>query len=222
MTTVTAREPMQDFISEDEADKFEGWLRCQGFDRAALKPDELGMWRALYDETRVTNAPVGLMSLKPLAPGEYRYAVALREGPDLWLTLWVRRSPKGEFFVMVPRDGEWDPHTSYHLDGSLHSKSYGRALSASRKKPQPLTGPFHGTEHLGAHGGHGPKRVGAICDPTAFSGVVEFPPGVLGPRHGSVAVDLIEPGCEPIPFDHIIRQDFHDTVPSLVIRIGRA
>jgi hypothetical protein len=29
--------------------------------------------------------------------------MAVREGSDLWLTLWVRRSWRGEFFVMVPR-----------------------------------------------------------------------------------------------------------------------
>ena len=29
-------------------------------------------------------------------PGEHRYAVAVREGSDLWLTLWVRRSREGE------------------------------------------------------------------------------------------------------------------------------
>ncbi len=37
------------------------------------------------------------MKLAPIV-GEHRYAVAVREGTDLWLTLWVRRSPKGEFF----------------------------------------------------------------------------------------------------------------------------
>ncbi len=27
---------------------------------------------------------------------EYRYAAAVREGADLWLTTWVRRAPKGD------------------------------------------------------------------------------------------------------------------------------
>ena len=62
---------------------------------------------------RCAAAPkIGLMKLQPL-PGEYRYAVALREGSDLWLTLWVRRSRKGEFFIMLPTsDRDRDPHTS--------------------------------------------------------------------------------------------------------------
>jgi len=52
---------------------------------------------------------------------------------------------------------------------------------------------------LGAYYGHG-KGSGAVCDPGAFTGVVEVPPGILGPRHGGVTVDVVEPGHEPAPF----------------------
>jgi hypothetical protein len=44
------------------------------------------------------------------------------------------------------------------------------------------------TEHLGIYAGHG-KSIGAICNSSDFSGVVEVEPGVLGPRNGWVAVD---------------------------------
>jgi hypothetical protein len=102
----------QDFISEDDLKTFEGWLRYQAIDAATVTSDELEMWRSLFDEVRqrsLANPKVGLMKLKPV-PGEYRYAVAVREGSDLWLTLWVRRSLKGEYFVMVPRaDRDRDP-----------------------------------------------------------------------------------------------------------------
>jgi hypothetical protein len=68
---------------------------------------------------------VGRMKLKPMIPGEYRYAVAIRDDSGLSLTLWVKRSPKGEFFVMAPRaEPGWDPHVSYHEDGTFHSKSF--------------------------------------------------------------------------------------------------
>ena len=43
------------------------------------------------------------MKLKLLPAGEHRYAVAIQEGSDLWLTLWIRRNAKPELFVMVPR-----------------------------------------------------------------------------------------------------------------------
>jgi hypothetical protein len=210
-----------EFISEDDLETFEGWLRYQGFDAATLTPDDLAEWRGMFDEVRKRSsvtAKVGLMKLQPV-PGEHRYAVAVREGSDLWLALWVRRSRKGEFFVMVPRgDRDWDPHTSYHLDGALHMKSFDHKIAPPQKR-QPLTGAFKGTEHLGANLGHGPKRVGAICDPTAFSGVVEVAPGVLGSRHGAVVVDLVEPGCEPISWPNARKEVFQDTIPWVVIRI---
>ena len=31
---------------------------------------------------------------------------------------------------------------------------------------------------------------------------------VLGPRHGTVVVDLIAPGCQPMPWDGVIQQEF--------------
>ena len=37
------------------------------------------------------------------------------------------------------------------------------------------------------YAGHG-KGSGAICDPSAFTGVVEVPPGILGPKHGGVTM----------------------------------
>jgi hypothetical protein len=209
-------------ISEDDLSTLEGWLRYQGIDAAAVTPDELEMWRDAFSEVRqraLATPRVGLMKLKAIQ-GEHRYAVAVRDGSDLWLTLWVRRSRKSEFFVMVPRANDgWDPHTSYHLDGTLHMKSYGTKLDVQQR--QPLTGSFRGTEHLGAYLGHSPKSVGAVCDPTAFSGVVVVAPGVLGPRQGSLIVDLVEPDCDPIPCENVIQQEvFRELTPWVVIRVA--
>jgi hypothetical protein len=92
---------VQKFISEDDLDTFEGWLRYQAVDAETATPEELAMWRGLFDEVKERSSAtpkVGLMKLRPV-PGEHRYAVALRDGSHLWLTLWVRRSRKGEFFV---------------------------------------------------------------------------------------------------------------------------
>ena len=144
-----------------------------------------------------------------MKPSEYQYAVAVRDGPDLWLTVRVRRSPKGEFFVSVPRlrDKRWDPHVSYHRDGRFHSKRYDRI--GLKTELQPLGGRFRGTEHLGAcNGARDPKRVGAVCKPDAFTGVLEVPLDALGPHDGTIVVDLVEPGCNPIPwvFDEIARK----------------
>jgi hypothetical protein len=213
---------MTEFISENDLDTFEGWLKYQAVDATELTSDELAMWRGLYEEGRKAAAnKVGLMKLRPV-PGEHRYAVAVREGPDLFLTAWVRRSRRGEFFLMIPRGvSDWDPHTSYHIDGTLHMKSFGRKVLTQKR--QSLTRPFRGTEHLGTYGGHGPKTVGAICDPAAFSGVVEVAAGVFGPRDGLVAVDLVEPGSEPRDLNPRVvqqREVFRDFVPWVVIRIA--
>ena len=162
-----------------------------------MTPEQLTEWQGLFDELmerRKTSPKVGLMKLQPV-PGDQKYAVAIRDGSELWLTLWVRCSRKGEIFVMYPRpDRDWDAHASYHLDGTLHQKSYGHVgISVKR---QPLTEAFRGSEHLGLYSGHGPKSTGAVCDPKAFDGVIIVEPGILGPAQGSVGVDLVEPGYE--------------------------
>ncbi len=210
------------FISEDDLQNFEGWSRYQCLDLSS--PEELERWRGVFDEMRQRSSgspKVGLMKLKP-TPGEYRYAVAVRDA-GLWLALWVRRSPKGEFFVLMPRpDRLWDIHTSYHLDGTFHMKSDGRTVLPKQKR-QPLTGAFRGNESLGSFAGYGPKSVGAICDPTAFSGVVESPPGILGPRDGQITVELIEPNGEPAAFpwrEVATRKVFRDVVPWVVVTVG--
>src|SRR5215475_13750218 len=103
---------MLEFISEDKLKTFDGWLKYQNFDGKPTTPEELKKLREVFDEVlkRASAIPkVGLMKLQPV-PGEYRYAVSVRDGSDLWLTLWVRRSRKGEFFVMLPRgERDWDP-----------------------------------------------------------------------------------------------------------------
>jgi hypothetical protein len=97
---------------------------------------------------------------------------------------------------MTPRgDRDWDPHASYHLDGTFHRKSYGATFSPEKR--QPLTAAFRESEHLRLYMGHGTKNIGAVCDPAAFDGVVIVEPGILGPRDGSVGVDLVEPSYEP-------------------------
>jgi hypothetical protein len=159
------------------------------------------------------------MKIQPV-PGEDLYAVAVREGTDLWLVLWVRRSRKGEFFVMIPRgDRKWDVHASYHRNGTRNMKSYGQKVLRPDKR-QPLTGNFRGGESLFANTGYAPN---AVCDPAAFSEVVQVAPGVLGPHDGTVTIDVVEPGVDPPPFAwaNIVQREFiRDKPPWVVITIG--
>ena len=39
---------MREFISEDDLDTFEGWLRCQAIDAATAPPEVLAMWRSIF------------------------------------------------------------------------------------------------------------------------------------------------------------------------------
>jgi hypothetical protein len=131
-----------------------------------------------------------LTTLPPQGAAEYRYAVAVRDGDNPWLVLWIRRSRNGEVFVMKPGgDRDWDIDTSYHRDGTVHMKSYGRRMIQSYPR-QPPAGKFRGTEHLGADYGFVSRGVGAICELSDFSGMVEMPIGVLGLVSGGVSVDL--------------------------------
>lgn len=215
---------MDDFISDDDLLTFEGFLRYQVVDPDTTAKDQLEQWHQIFEESLErckASQKVGLMKLQPV-PGEEKYAVAIREGSDLWLTLWVRCSRKGEVFVMYPRaERDWDAHASYHLDGTLHQKSHGRVMEPVLKR-QPLTAAFTGAETLGVYGGHG-KSSGAVCNPAAFTGVVAVEPGILGPRHGAIAIDLIGPGAEPIPFiGKVVQQQTftRGNRPSVDITIG--
>jgi hypothetical protein len=219
----------QEFNSEDDPDTFEGWMRCQAVDIETLTPSDKEMWYGYYIESKersLASRKVGLMNLEP-KPCEYQYAVAVREGINLWLILWIRTSQKGEIFILIPQsylipqgNRKWDPHTSYHSDGTLHWKSFGKARRS--RKCQPLTAAFQGTEELLRIGGFEPKEVGAICKPTDFTRVVEVPPGVLGLRDGTVVVDLVEPNNEPSPFSStpLVRQEvFKETIPWIMVRV---
>jgi len=162
------------------------------------------------------------MKLKPLKANEYRYAVLIREGQRLWLTLLVRRSPKGDFFVFVPRpgfDSKWTPHASYHPDGTHHMKSHNQPTMI--RQGQPLTGEFKHGESLVCFAGHSPGL--EPYDANLFSDAVVVEPGLLTPMHGAVCVDLVEPGCEPItalPYHRIVkRQVITNTVPHVVVTI---
>ncbi|HEY1909949.1 MAG TPA: hypothetical protein VGG73_03445 [Vicinamibacterales bacterium] len=156
-------------------------------------------------------------------PGDHLYAVAVRDASELWLVLWVRHSARGEYFVFHPhneRPADW--HLSYHKDGRVHSKNYGHKMASPFfPKRQPLTAEFRGSESLITIGGYAPKTLGAICALEDFTGVVELGPRVLGPKHGQIAVDLVEPGFVlPRRLDNeAARALFTEPNPNVLIRV---
>ena len=61
---------MPDFVSEDDLDTFEGWMRYQAVDVATLAPHDLKMWRDHFNEIEekcTASSKVGLMKLRPPA-----------------------------------------------------------------------------------------------------------------------------------------------------------
>jgi hypothetical protein len=218
--------PALDYISEDDLNTYEGWLKYQAIDLSALTEEEAVDVREIFDDAvkaTMTARKVGRMKLKA-RPGEFKYAVAIRDGGDLWLGLWVKRTAKPEYFILHPTaDGDWNPHSSLHTNGTFHMKSHGRVmLSQQKQRPDSI----EGTEHIGVYGGYGPKAVGAVCDPADFTGVFEAPAGILGPRNGQVAIDLIEAGSgrQPLyqPAEEVARHLFTDSPTHMLIRVFRS
>jgi hypothetical protein len=57
-----------------------------------------------------------------------------------------------------------------------------------------------------------------------WSAAVKLPPGILGPRNGTVTVDLLEdPGAQPLPHpaEEVARHLFADAFPHVLIRVFR-
>jgi hypothetical protein len=100
---------VSEFISEDDLNTWEGFLRYQGVDPATAAPDVLAQFREAFDEAmakRLTTSPMGeIFKPKPegAKPCEFKYAVAVRDGAELLLTMTVSRDHKGDVYVIYPR-----------------------------------------------------------------------------------------------------------------------
>jgi len=135
---VALRDIDRDF-TEDELNTFEGWLRYQTFDIASASPQDVAIFRRLFDDTmqqRARRQPMGRMKFKPMKAGEYHYAVAVRDSEALWLVLRIRRSPEPAVFVMHPTgEGERGVHASYHADGTIQAQLTEQPFSARPPLP---------------------------------------------------------------------------------------
>jgi hypothetical protein len=206
-------------------DTFEDWLKYQKLDSVVdqIPADALAGMRSRFEDTKARMDAFRPQVFKPGTTGGYCYAVAIEDGARLRLTFWIRRSMRGECFIMYPRDKEWDPHASYHRDGKYHQKSYGTKTSV--RHHQRLDG-FKGVEHLGMFAGHGISGA-PICDPAQFTSVQTVSAGILEPLHGCVLLDLVEPGVRPhahhreVPGLRIVCEaTYRDVEPWVVIAIA--
>ncbi|PYO03848.1 MAG: hypothetical protein DMD89_01070 [Candidatus Rokuibacteriota bacterium] len=121
------------------------------------------------------------------------YAVAIRDDVGLWLLCRVRRSSRGDVYVLFPRsDPDWNPHASYHRDGTRHVRSHGgKYIEDQSQRPDAS---FRGTESvfaLAIQPGE-PAMFNTPCDPAEFADVFAIPRRDLPlDEHHTLAVDLV-------------------------------
>jgi hypothetical protein len=161
---------------------------------------------------------------------ERMFAVAIRDGQDLFLWIHIKRSKNGEVFCMLQagRKGErrlWDPHLSHHKNGKVHYKSFGKKrFSRTGQKPD---ADFRGTEPLFATDIRSDdlRDFGVICNPKEFCDVMEVPATLISPanpRETFVSVQLTEPGGQADIADgcEILRQKaFNDAIPVILVSV---
>lgn len=156
---------------------------------------------------------------------ETMIAVAVRDGEDLFLSLRVKRNDRGEIFVLLPT-GEtepgskrWNAHWSYHEDGWVHYKSFGKPRF--RTKGQEPDANFTGTAPpliLYIE----PDHLDELCNPTEFSDVMEIPIDRLRNKETGLSIDLTAPGDQPNIAGPILqRSEFKDTIPWIVVTLYR-
>ena len=187
------------------------------------------------------NEPDGLNASFPLPPShrsqdrriiiERMYAVAVRDGKDLFLWIRLRRTGSTDIYYVFPtgRDEQsewkkWNPHGSWHKDGRTHHKSYDRkSFARQRQKPDSN---FTGSENLITRpiARNEPRAFGVPCHPAEFSQVMEIPAGVLSDKRyeTQISIDLTERGGNPIlvPGCRVLAQHvFNDSVPEILVTL---
>lgn len=154
------------------------------------------------------------------------FAVAVRDGSDLFLFLSVCRTPSGDVYVNFPRDckPDWKPHSSYHASGQHHQKSFGHKAIV-RKGPKPDS-TFSGAQNVVTTGiaADEPRAIHSPCPAGDFEGVFEIPISDLSrdKYRTMISVDITEPDGQPIttPGSTVVRQAvFRDAVPWILVTL---
>jgi hypothetical protein len=160
-----------------------------------------------------------------MSPDRKMYAVAVRDGRELYLFCCINRSVTGDVYVAPPRpDPSWNAHVSYHASTQYHVKNHAQLYHASHWQRPDAT--FLGTHNMSTIGiaAHEPRRTNAPCRAEDYTEVFEIPVGELSPEtHRTfVSLDLMEPGGQPVipPGAKILRQSiFRDSVPWIVLTL---
>jgi hypothetical protein len=155
--------------------------------------------------------------------------VVVRSGDDKRLFGRVRRSSKGDVYAVWAEDESplnlakgSNPHASYHANGRLHSKTYDRAVIV--KELQLPDQRFRGNQPLEAT--NADRAASPTLPPLAghFDDVFEVSLDLItGRTNQSIAVDVVEPGLEPVRVtgkDRVLAEKvFQDDAPWIVVSL---
>jgi hypothetical protein len=154
------------------------------------------------------------------------YAIAVRDGNELFLFLSICRAPQGDVYVNFPRDHKpnWKPHSSYHASGQHHQKSFGqKTIERHRQKPDAN---FRSTENVVTTGiaSDEPRAINVPCQTSDFQEVFEIPVSELRPERyrTMISVDITEAGGKSIvtPGARVVRQAmFQDAIPWILVTL---
>jgi hypothetical protein len=154
------------------------------------------------------------------------YAVAVRDGDDLFTVLTVNRKPSGDVYanVLRPHDPNMKPHGSYHASGQHHAKTYNHKVFVRHLQPPDKN--FRGKAQVETvvitSNDH--RLINEPCQPSDFTEVFEIPyDDVKDIVTGRLCVDISEPGAGHVsrfPGEKVLRQAvFKDIVPWIVVTL---
>ena len=151
------------------------------------------------------------------------YAIAVRDGGNLFLWLSIVRDPLSDVYANSARDHipGWKPHASYHASGQHHQKSHNQK-SLVRQKQRPDAN-FSGAENVLTTNisAEEVRSVNIQCSPQDFQGVYEIPIDDLKPGM-AIAVDLTDPASTPVAnqSENVVwKECIQDTQPWIHVRV---
>jgi hypothetical protein len=162
------------------------------------------------------------------------FAIVIKDAEGPRLVARVARRALGVYYL-IPRNAEdfaieadenWDPHASYHADGTLHVKSF-NALVLTPVKKQPLDRSFSGGEPLFAQSFQPGELVAlpSLTDVSRYLNIFEIPRDLVdATEHHTLAVDLLSPGTDrlPGPWQQVVTEhSFTDDVPWIHVTLWR-
>ena len=152
------------------------------------------------------------------------FAIAVRDGADLFLVLRIHRGPKGDVYVNWPRDDpKWNPHASLHASGQHHQKSNNYIMAMALDHRQKPDACFRGTQRVAGMpiSSDEPRLINRPYQRKDFDGVLEIPVSeVRSEKYLTTrTVDAVESNrvADIIRERRIVRQAvFKDATPWIV------